>query len=946
PAPANAAPPEDVSPVPAEPQASDDTIVVTGSRLATGFNTPTPVAVIGEARLQQRGAANVADVLNEVPSFRATNTPAGGELRPNAGYVGGRILDLRGLGSVRTLTLVDGKRFVPSTGEGTVDTNMIPSILLNRAEVVTGGASAQYGSDAVAGVVNLILNHKLEGLRASANQSITKYGDGADTTLGLAGGFSPIEGLHIVIGGEWEHSEGIGDCQARPSCRTEVINVGRNPGDFSRPANNILANVHPSTVPFNGVTIPVAFTGSTPTLGPVGGITFNPDGTPRHFEFGTLVNNLWMQGGEGKGETIYFQDFFNSAPLERYAITGNAEWEVSPSLTASLMVNYGHLDSQYSGSRYRNTGVVIHADNPFIPRSSDPTLDIPTLLAANHLTSFKLGKGYEELGRVPIHMKNEVFRTVAGLQGDIGKWNWDAYYQYGKNNFRSVTSNNPITSRILRALDVTTNGAGQPVCRVNADANTANDDPACVPYNPFGQQASAQAKAYVTGTATQTTDTTEHVVGANIRGNLIKLPYGELALAIGGEFRSDKLAGTADPLSQHLAFFSTNASALSGKIEVAEGYAEANLPLLEGLPFANELSLNGAVRRTHYSRSSAFSDSSTVNVTTYKYGAVFEPFEWVRFRATQSRDIRAPNITELFGPNTLAAGILNDPFRGGQQTNPNIRGGSNPDLVPERADTFTAGIVLKPRGGFLGRFRASVDYYDISIDDAIATLGQQNIVNRCFQGDDFACTLFTRDASSGLIVEVNDVLQNVNRLITRGVDFELDYRQPLGGMGNLDARLLGTYVKDFITVDTVGAVDRAGQTGLRGGFPQGLPDWTFDAMLSWSYQAFTLNGHARYINKGFYNSAFIGPNDPDFSLTGPKGVFSSNTNSVPSKTYIDMLAQYRVSYGPEREFTFYVGVDNIFNTWPVQVPGAHGTGNNILFNPAGRTFKAGLRVSY
>jgi outer membrane receptor protein involved in Fe transport len=948
PAPANAAQPEDTNPVSAEAQGQDDeTIIVTGSRLATGFTAPTPVQVVGAARLEQRGVPNIADVLNEVPAFRATNTPAGGELRPNAGYVGGRILDLRGLGSVRTLTLVDGKRFVPSTIEATVDTNMIPSILLERAEVVTGGASAQYGSDAVAGVVNLILNHQLEGLRANFNQSITKYGDGETTTIGLAGGTRLGENIHIIVGAEYEKAHGIGDCQKRPSCRTEVINVGRNPGDLTVPANNILEEVRPSTVPFNGVTVPPSsayFGRSTPLLRPIDGITFNADGTPRRFQYGTYVNNLWMQGGEGEGETIYFKNFFNSAPLERLAITGALDWEISPAITASLMVNYGQLDSEYSASIYRNIAITMRNDNPFLPRSTDPTLDIPTILAASGLTSFQLGKGFAELGRAPIVMDNKTYRVVGGLEGDLGgSWNWDAYYQYGKNKFRSETSNTTITSRMLRALDATTDAGGNPVCRVNVDANPANDDPSCVAYNPFGNQASDAAKAYVTGTAIQTTETTEHVLAANLRGNLFQLPYGPLAVAIGGEYRSDGLSGTADPLSQQLAFFAGNASAVSGKIKVTEGYAEANLPLLADLPFANELSLNGAVRRTHYKRSSDFHPSSTVNVTTYKYGIVFGPSDWIRFRATQSRDIRAPNINELFGPNTLSAGILNDPFRGGQQTNPTVRGGSNPTLEPEKADTFTIGVVLKPSSGFLRRFRASIDYFDIDISNAIATLGQQNIVNRCFQGEEFACTLITRDPGTGLIVEIDDVLQNVNRLIARGVDFELDYRQPLGSMGDLDFRLLGTHIRDFITVDTVGSVDRAGQTGLRGGFPQGLPDWSVDALVSWQWNAFTLNGHVRWINKGFYNSAFIGPDDPDFSITSP---FSSNINEVPSKTYVDLLAQYRVEYGTDREFAVYVGVDNIFNTWPPQVPGAHGTGNNILFNPAGRTYKAGLRVTY
>jgi iron complex outermembrane receptor protein len=927
-------------------------IVVTGSRLATGFAAPSPVSVVGTARLDQRGAANIADALNEVPAFRATNTPSSGELSPAAGYIGGRILDLRGLGAVRTLTLVDGKRFVPSTTQATVDTNMIPSILLERAEVVTGGASAQYGSDAVAGVVNLILNDKLNGIKATAQQQITKYGDGSETTLGLAWGGNLNDRLHLTIGGEWQQNRGIGDCQARPFCRTEVLNFGRNPGYNVISANNILANERPSTVPFNGVTVPAAsaYAGrATPLLRPIDGITFNPNGTPRRFQYGSLVNNLYQIGGEGAGENIYFKDLYFTAPTERYAITGNLAWDVTPDITASLMLNYGHLTGEYSGTQFRNTALTIQRDNAFIPRSTDLSLDIPTLLAASGATSFQLGKGFAELGRLPLVTKNDTYRAVFSLEGKLGSaWAWDAYYQYGRNDFSYRSTNNVVVSRLTRALDAVRNSAGQIVCRVNADASTANDDAACAPYNPFGYgQQSAAAQAYVTGSGLQTNKLQQHVVAANFRGPLFDLPAGALSVAFGGEYRSDSAKGAADALSQTLSFFAANAVAVSGKVEVTEGYVEAELPILKDMLF-HELSLNGAARRTHYKRSSDQFASSTVNVTTWKAGAVFEPIEAIRFRTTRSRDIRAPNISELFGPVTQASGILNDPALGGLQTNLPIFGGSNPLLTPEKADTFTAGIVLKPVGGFLGRFRLSVDYYNIKIDNAISTLGQQNIATRCFQGDAFSCSLITRgpaagNAPVGPIISLRDTFQNINQLTNRGVDTELSYRQPLGALGTANVRLLATYVKDLVTVDAVGPTQRAGQTGLRGGTPAGLPDWVIDGLVSWDYNAFTLNTHVRWINKGFYNAAFVGPDDPAYNINS---VNSVNFNTVPSRTYVDLLGQYRIDRGSNQSFTFFAGVDNVFNTMPPLNPGSHGTGNNILFNASGTTFKGGVRMTY
>lgn len=945
------------APAPADSGKGEE-IVVTGSRIASGFSAPTPVSVIGADRLEDRAAANIGDALNELPAFRATNTPASGELTPAAGYVGGRILDLRGLGAVRTLTLVDGKRFVPATTQATVDTNMIPSILLSRAEVVTGGASAQYGSDAVAGVVNLILDKHLEGIKGSAQGSATKYGDNQDYTVSLAGGTKIGENIHLVIGGDYEKNDGVGGCVERPWCRTETLNFGRNPGQTGIPANNITSPVRPSTVPFNGVTVPPssAYNGvSFPVLRPFDGITFNNDGSPRKFQYGSSSNNLYMIGGEGQDQNAYFAGLFINAPTERYAITGNLEWEVTPDITASLMLNYGHLEGHYNAIEYRNPAINIQATgpnaNPFIPRSSDPTLDIPTLIGAYNaanpasaVSSFQLGKGFDEIGPAPLTTRDNVFRAVASLEGKIGSnWSWDAYYQFGRNSFRNDTTNQVITSRITNALQAVRNGAGQIVCGINADAVTANDDPACVAYNPFGNQASAAAKAYVTGSSFQTNITTEHVVAVNLRGKLFDLPYGPLSIAVGGEYRHDAVAGATDALSQSLAFFTGNGSQISGNIGVVEGYVEAEVPLLKDLSFANQLSLNGAIRRTHYDRSSDFFPSSSLGVTTWKFGGVYEPVSAIRFRATKSRDIRAPNVSELFGPTTNTSGILTDPARGGVQTVATVFNGSNPNLKPEVADTFTAGIVLKPSGGFLGRFRLSVDYYDINIKDAISTLGQQNIVTRCFQGDALSCSNVTRDPTTNAVTVVTDVFQNVNQIINRGIDTELDYNQPLGSLGNANFRLLATYVKDLITVDAVGSTNRAGQTGLRAGTPPGIPDLVLDGLVTWDIGNFSLTGHARYINRGFYNAAFVGAEQDGYDIAAGN---SSNTNEVPAKTYVDLLAQFTVDYGPNRKFTFFAGVDNLFDTDPPLIPGAHGTGNNLIFSPIGQTFKGGVRFTY
>lgn len=933
------------------PASPSGPIVVTGTRIASGFDAPTPVSVMGAERLAERGAGNIGDALNELPAFRSTQTPASTGLSAAAGYVGGRILDLRGLGSVRTLTLVDGKRFVPSTTQATVDTNMIPSILLQRAEVVTGGASAVYGSDAVSGVVNLLLDKKLTGYRFNAQAGVSKYGDASNRQIGVAGGWALGGNAHLILGGEYEKNDGVEACRVREWCANGMINNwGRNPGQSGLPANNILGNVHPWSASYNGVTTPPssAYTGrAVPALRPIDGITFGRDGTPRRFQFGSLVNSLYQVGGEsdGPGESIYY-DFPIVSPTERYNAMAHVTWEPSPSLTVELTGNYGHSEGWHRAVAYLNTALTIRSDNAFLPRSADPTLDIPTILAASGLSSFTLGKGFDDIGPGQIHVRNNVVRAVAQARYDLGGgWKADAYYQFGRNSFRSDLTGGTVTSRLLNAIDAVSVG-GTPTCRINADATTANDDAACVPLNPFGYANGptfAAAKAYVTANGYQTNVTTEHVVAANLTGSLFDLPGGPLGVAVGGEYRNDAVKGDADALSRGNRFLRGGGSLISGRIAVTEGYGEIEAPILRNVAFFDELALNGAVRRTHYSRSSDFFPSSALSVTTWKIGGTWAPFEALRLRATRSRDIRAPNVSELFGPTTQTQGPLTDPARDGAQTVAPITQGSNPGLQPEKANTFTVGAVVQPRGGFLGRFRASVDYYRIEIKDAISTLGQQNIVTRCFQGDPLSCSLVTRDGS-GAITNIVDSQQNVNKLIARGFDIELSYRQPLGGDASLNTRILASNVIDLITVDAVGPTERAGQTGLRAGTPPGIPDWTLDGLVTLDFaERFSFSTHVRWINKGFYNAAFIGPDQDGYTITGPT---SSNTNAVPSKTYVDLVATFKVRQQGAQKFDVFFGVDNLFDTDPPRVPGAGGSGNNVLFNPVGQSFKAGVRGTF
>jgi iron complex outermembrane recepter protein len=917
--------------------ATDDTklenVVVTGSRIVRGgFEAPTPVSVVGADRIEQRAATNVGDLLNELPSFRATATPAAGGLGTGlAGYYGGRQLDLRGLGAVRTLVLVDGKRYVPSTTISTVDVNMVPTPLLERAEVVTGGASAQYGSDAVAGVVNFILNERLNGVRSEVGYGQSSRSDNKTTSASLAGGTDIFSGRgHFVGSAEFEKDDGVGTCTVRAWCAEGWLNFGNTPaGTGGRPANNILPDVNPSTISPTGVI-------NSPNA--LHGITFNPDGSPRRFVYGSLVNSLFQVGGEGHGQDGYFEGVPIVSPTERYLAYTRTRFDFTDTLTGRLDLSYGHLIGYHEGTEYRNVAMVIKRDNPFLPASTDPTLDVPGIMDANGITQFNLGKNFADIGNPHLLTTNGVFRAVASLKGVLaGSWTWDAYYQFGRNDFETQAGNTVINANLARAVDAVRNPAGQAVCRVNADASTTNDDPRCVALNPFGQQLSAALINYVTGTSVQTDVTKENVVAGNVQGELFSTWAGPVSLAGGVEYRNDQIDGTADPISRALGFFSNNAANINGKVSVEEGYLETLVPLAKDMTFARNLELNGAARRTHYDRSSPATGSSGVSTTTWKAGLVWEPVASLRLRGTRSRDIRAPNVSELFGPNTTGFGILNDPANGGKQTNPVVVSGSNAILVPEVGDTWTGGFVIQPAvDNWLGRVQMSVDYYDIDLKNAIGNLGAQTIATRCAAGATEFCDLITRDATN-TITQINDVLLNVNEQITRGVDLEIAYRQPLASLGTLDLRLLGTYVSDLITIDSAGPVNRAGQTGLRAGTAPGIPKYTVDFLANWVDGPLTLSLHSRFVAAGLYNAAFLGPDQPGYNINLPT---SSNNNHVKAATYFDLVGSYEFGH---TGVSAYAGVDNIFDVDPPRVPGANGTGNNVLFDPVGRMWKLGLR---
>jgi outer membrane receptor protein involved in Fe transport len=938
-------------------QATSGEIVVTGTRIATGFVTPTPVTVLTSQRSKSLVITNVGDALNQLPAFRPSVNPA---TQANAGgNIGARLLDLRGLNPQRTLVLVDGHRFVPSTSTGSVDVNLIPSALVDRTDIVTGGASAAYGSDAVAGVVNFVLNHKLSGITVEATGGISQRGDNSDQYISVSGGTKIGDRLHLIFAAEYENNGGLGDCNSRSWCEN-VNSIVANPavGKNGLPANFIVlggarvASLSPGGLingSVNAAGKPIYPTITDPTAGnsspadPLRGLTFNPDGSTRQFQYGSYVGSLYMIGGEGANRNPFVEPFLLTPPVRRYVGYTSLQADLTDTITGTVDLSYGRVEGRLIANVFRdyNGSIIgpIKSGNPYIPAS------IQAVMTQNNIAGFILGRAGFDLGPATAKSVTQTYRAVANLKGSLGgHWKWDLSYEYGRTDLHQQAYNSVNVANIRNAVDAVVNPAnGQIVCR----STLTNPTDGCVPINLFGEgRFSPAAKAYVVGNPFQTTRNEQQNVTGNISGDLITLPAGPLSIAAGAEYRRDTISGDADAVSRTNGYFQLNGSAIAaGHVDVKEVYGEAELPILKESVVGYALNLNGAIRRTDYSTSGA--------VTTWKFGGVYQPIQAIRLRATKSRDIRAPNLNELRGPTVKTTATLTDPLRPGQNINPTVFTGSNPNLSPEKADSFTAGIVLAPTGGFLRRMRVSVDYYDIKVKNVIANIGAQSIATGCAAGNQTLCALITRDTATidpvtgatvpGVITQVQDITLNSARLKTRGFDIEYQYRQPLGALGALAFQMLANITSDLITPD---GVNRAGQTGFRATTVPGAPDYTLDGLLTWTHGNFSLTGHGHYIPHGIYSVNFLDPSQSGYAPILPStGIYQSvNNNKVPSRIYFDLAANLSLAPVHGHSMDIFGSITNLLDKSPPPSPSNTGGTNQILFDPIGRSFKIGVRV--
>ena len=926
PAPSNVTEQEAGTPTPDDPAAAaqsadgnaEGNIVVTGTRIS-GFTTPTPVTTVSSEELEDKAVTTVSELLDDVPQLRI-NQNVGKSSEP----VGGSNADLRGLGTQRTLVLIDGRRVAFTDPAGTIDTNIVPTALIGSVEIVTGGASAAYGSDAVAGVVNFVLNKKFTGFKLDASYAQTKYDDHHRPSVSAALGKSLFDDrLHLTVAGDYLHNDGQTRQASRPwgSRQTALLTNPAYTPTNGQPRLIISDNARFTQMTPGGVLVRANGLALAQRLGfaPGTGVQFDRSGNPVPFTYGTNIGGTFMTGGDGA--TV--EDEGNILPeIERYTGFGSARFDVTTDISVFADALYSQVDT-FSDLTPNpdNGGLIIRNDNAYLSSS------LRTAMAGAGLSSITIGRINFEDGFSQFRSSTKARRFTFGVEGKTGGWAWDVSGQISRNSYSQFSDNNRINARFTLGLDTVVNSAtGQPVCRaLLANPNpTQAQDPYrdirdCQPINPFGAGAiNERALSYYRGTSYLKSDQDQDVFAANVSGSPVSTWAGDVKLAVGAEYRREKTVQTSDPDSVARRWRSVNAQPFTGKFNVKEAYAELVVPLASGSRFAENLDLNGAIRYTDYSTSGA--------VTTWKVGVNYSPFTDLRLRGTISRDIRAPNNFELFSLGNQVINAIIDPSTNTSRQVVQITSG-NPNLQPEKADTLTAGFVYQPT--WFPRFRASVDYYSIKIKQAISTIAPQSIVDFCQAGRTEFCSGVIRDPVTQIITRINVIPFNADSLTTRGVDVELQYRFPVLG-GDMRLRTLANYVAELTTTSNGVSNDYVGLAGISPP-PQGVPEWRVNIDADYTVNDFKFGIGYRYIDGGKFDTRF---NVINFDIAD---------NTVSGRSYIDLSTSYRLN----KTFEIYGRVENLFNVYPPITPNGitqPTVANSQFFDRRGTFFVIGGRV--
>ena len=958
---------------------ADSDIVVTGSRvLRNGFRSPTPLTVLSEEEIENTSPTNnIADFVNQQPVFAASIRPSNSRLELSNGIAGINALNLRSLGTVRTLVLVDGRRSVGSTANGVVDINTIPQALVERVEVVTGGASAAYGSDAVAGVTNFILNKKYDGIKISADTGITDKGDGFNYSADIAGGFGFADNrARLIVAAEIAHTDGIFE-----------VDRDWNHTGFVRIQNPLWsAN---ATVPRYLFRREVGQANSTPgglitqsvgaTTNSLCGTYFGEGGSINQYQYGELrfpanvctgVNTgpSLNQGGDWRLNDTGRRIGLNPEE-DRMGVFGRLSFDVTDGVTLFGEASYNRQETLFNAGPNLMTGLSLGATGcgaAVTPATAPITCNAflyNTLGRAplTGLTTVTLATSAVDLPGRGSNNERKVMRYAVGAEGELQAFGraarWDVFGQYGRADLHEQLTNIQHTNRRNAALNAVFAQAGNPnglpvgsiQCAINVDTNATNDDLACRPLNLLGiGVASQEAIDYVLGDPYRDQELQQTVFGANFSFAPFTTGAGDVSMAIGAEYRKEEIDGFVPQEFQPVLNPTTGAITgtwsvgnyrpSKGSYNVKEAYLETVVPVGFGLE------LNGAVRGTDYSTSGF--------VTTWKAGATWRPIDDILLRGSRSRDIRAPNLNELYQAGTANTSTVTNPFYPGPGPGtipygPNLAYlgtiTGNLNLEPEKADSWNVGAVLSPR--FVPGFSVSADYFDIKVKDAIDVLSADDIVLRCSEGLAEYCAAIVPDpANPTSRVLISRSPFNFQSIKIRGVDFEAGYRRPLG-QGNVSLRALATrYIENTLDTGVAGVVpiNSVGTLGVGSGSQSITPKWIYRVTAGYDIKAFSVTATARGVGNGRYDFSGIECQANCPISTGQNPTYEDN--SIKGKTYIDLNTTYKFNAGGVRDGEFFFNVTNVLDEDAIVLPETGLAANTTYSDLLGRAMRVGFRL--
>jgi len=937
-------------------------IVVTGSRIPQpNLEGTSPVSVIGAQEIKLEGVTSAEDLINNMPQAFA-DQGAG----TSNGASGTATVDLRGLGPDRTLVLMNGRR-MPAGSVQTVapDLNQIPTPLIERVEILTGGASAVYGSDAVAGVVNFIMKDNFEGVQIDANYNFYNHEQQNDYMQKLVKSRNFASAPNFVNDGSgYELSLLMGSNFADDRGNATVF-VGyrdldaltQSERDFSGCALGSSGN------DFYCFGSGTSFPGRFISLDSGRGWSMNPD-------------TLGVRPYVGARDSFNYNPYnYYQRPDERWSFAAFAHYDVSDSATIYTELNF-HDDNtvaQIAPSGLFGLTTPISCSNPLLSDEWVDTLCTQNGLGADDDASMFIFRRNVEGGGRQSQLRHTSYRGVVGIKGSFAdSWNYDVYGQYGTVLYKQVYANDFSRVRAARAMDVVADDNGNPVCQSVVDGS----DPNCVPYDIWNINVTRDALGYIQTPGFFTGETTQRVVSATVSSNLgdygwaVPTASSGIGIALGVEYREEGLDSESDTAFSTNDLFGQGGATIGtkGNIRVTDYFAELRIPLLDDVFLADTLSINGSYRYSDYDN--PINDSTN----TFGIGIDWAPIQSLKFRGSYQEAVRAPNIIELYqaqglnlfgyrdpcgtddageGPTATFAecartGVTAAQYGSNLLVSPagqyNYLQGGNEELKPEESSSYTVGLVWTPT--WFDGFSLTVDYFNIEVEDVISLINPATSVNQCIAtGSPIFCNLIQRDSlgtfwalPEGYIVGTNVNLSNWK---TSGVDINAAYNVGIGDPGSLGFSLVGTWLDtlEFEDIPGLGTYDCVGLYGFTCGDPNGewrhkfrvtwFTPWNLDLSLSWRY----------------YDGVTVDSADPNPLLAGE---YEPIDKKLDAQNYLDVAASWTFL----ENYTVRLGINNITDEDPpitaITDPSFNGNGNTFpnTYDSLGRYVFMGLTAKW